>query len=137
MGTCVPDGHLRFGFGKHVMTTPARVISGTIQFEDVRRLVPDVTVYVRVEEVSRLDAPASRIAEVVLRGVRVLPGSPSIPFTVHDVVLDPSGRYVLRVHADVDGDGRVTRGDYVSVQSYPVPTSADAGGVAIAVREVR
>ena len=119
------------------MTPPARAISGTIQFEDVRRPATDVTVYVRVEETSRLDAPASRIAEVVLRGVHLFPGSPPIPFTVHDVFFDPSEHYVVQVHADVDGDGQVTRGDYVSVQSYPVLTSAHAGGVAIAVREVR
>jgi uncharacterized lipoprotein YbaY len=119
------------------MTPRARTISGTIQFEDVRQPAQDVTVYVRVEEASRLDAPASRIAEVALRGVHVFPGSPAIPFTVRDVFSVPSGRYVVRVHVDVDGDGQVSRGDYVSVQSYPVLTGAAADIVAIVVREVR
>jgi hypothetical protein len=120
-----------------VMTPRASTISGTIQFEGLCQPAQDVTVYVRVEEVGRLDAPASRIAEVVLRGVHVFPGSPPIPFTIRDVFPDPSGRYVVRVHADVDGDGQVTRGDYVSVQSYPVLTGAEADSVAIMVREVR
>jgi uncharacterized lipoprotein YbaY len=117
--------------------TPSVTIVGTIQFKDVRQPAQDVTVYVRVEEASRLDAPASRIAEVVLRGVHVFPGLPPIPFTIPDVLSVPSGRYLVRVHADVDGDGRVTRGDYISVQSYPVPTSADSDNVAIVVHEVR
>jgi len=137
MGRHVTDGHMRLGFGEHIMTPCIRTIRGTIQFEDVRQPARDVTVYVRVEEASRLDAPASLIAEVVLRGVHVFPGSPPIPFTMRDVFSGRSGRYVLRVHADVDGDGQVTRGDYVSVQSYPVLTSADASRVAIVVREVR
>lgn len=91
----------------------------------------------RVEETSRLDAPASRIAEVVLRGVSIFAGSPPLPFTVRDVVPVPSGRYVVRVHADVDGDGQVSRGDYVSKQSYPVLTSAEPDMVAVEAREVR
>jgi uncharacterized lipoprotein YbaY len=119
------------------MTSRARTVSGTIQFEDVRQPAQDVTVYVRVEETSRLDAPAARIAEVVLRGVHVFPGSLPIPFTMRDVFSAPSGRYVVRVHADVDGDGQVTRGDYVSMQSYPVLTNSEADIVTLVVREVR
>jgi uncharacterized lipoprotein YbaY len=119
------------------LPTPSVTIAGTIQLEDVRQPAQDVTVYVRVEEASRADAPASRIAEVVLRGVQVFPGLPPIPFTIPDVLSVPSGRYLVRVHADVDGDGRVTRGDYISVQSYPVLTSADSDNVAIVVHEVR
>jgi len=119
-------------------TTPrARAISGTIRFEDVRRPADNVTIYVRVEEVGRLDAPASRVAEVVLRGVNVFPGSPPIPFTISELFPDPSRRYVVRVHADVDGDGKVSRGDYVSVQSYPVLHTVEADRVDIVVREVR
>jgi uncharacterized lipoprotein YbaY len=119
------------------MKPSARTISGTIQFEDVRQPAQDVTVYVRVEEVSRLDAPASRVAEVVLRGVHIFPGSPPIPFTMGEIFPVPSRRYVVRVHADVDGDGKVSRGDYVSVQSYPVLDTAEADSVDIVVREVR
>lgn len=115
----------------------ARSISGTIQFQHVRQPAHDVTVYVRVEEISRLDAPAFRVAEVVLRGVHIFAGSPPIPFTMRDVRPEPRGRYIVRVHADVDGDGQVSRGDYVSVQSYPVLTSAKPDIVAIVVREVR
>jgi hypothetical protein len=124
---------------RHGLSTmsQARTISGTIRFQDVSRPARDVTVYVRVEETSRLDAPASRVAEVVLRGVSILAGSPPLPFTVPDVVPVPSGRYVVRVHADVDGDGQVSRGDYVSKQSHPVLASADPDVVAVVAHEVR
>jgi hypothetical protein len=119
-------------------TTPrARTISGTIRFEDVRQPAEDVTIYVRVEEVSRLDAPASRVVEAVLRGVHVFPGSRPIPFVIREVLPAQSRRYVVRAHADVDGDGKVSRGDYVSVQSYPVLTTSEADRVDIVVREVR
>jgi uncharacterized protein (DUF2141 family) len=112
------------------------IVEGTIQFENVRFPAQDVTVYIRVEEVSRLDAPGSRVAEVVLHGVHVFAGAPPISLTAR-ATCSPSGRYVVRVHADVDGDGKVSRGDYASVQSYPVLASAEADSVAIVVREVR
>jgi uncharacterized lipoprotein YbaY len=118
------------------MAPATHTISGTVRFEDVRRPI-DATVYVRVEEAGRLDAAATRIAETVLPGVHVEPGSAPIPFTVRGVPAVPSGRTLVRVHADVDGDGRISRGDFVSMQSYPVATDADRDGIAIVVREVR
>jgi hypothetical protein len=39
------------------------------------------------------------------------------------------------VHVDVDGDGRVSLGDYVTMASYPVP-AGDGERVAVAVRRV-
>src|SRR5215831_3208512 len=98
----------------------ARTISGMIRFQNIARSAQNVTVYVRVDETSRADAPASRLAEVVLHGVSIFPGSPPLGFTMRDLVPRASGRYLVRVHADVDGDGRVSRGDYISMQSYPV-----------------
>lgn len=38
-------------------------------------------------------------------------------------------------HVDVDGDGRVSKGDWVTVQSYPVPGGV-AARVAVSVRRV-
>lgn len=111
-----------------------RSIGGTIEFKDVRRSADDVTVYVRVQETGRADAPATSVAQAVLKSVKIPAGSSSLPFTVEGVPVDPKARYVVRVHVDVDGDGAVTRGDYVSTQSHPV------GGahlpLAIVVRQV-
>lgn len=39
------------------------------------------------------------------------------------------------VHVDVDGDGRVSIGDYVTMASFPVP-DVDGGRVTVAVRRV-
>jgi len=39
------------------------------------------------------------------------------------------------VHVDVDGDGRVSVGDYVTMASFPIP-AADDGRVTVVVRRV-
>jgi uncharacterized lipoprotein YbaY len=95
-------------------------VSGTIEFRDVRVPALNVTVYVRVQDTSHTDAPASIVAEQVLQGVNIVPGAPPLAFTVHGIPENPRARYVVRVHADVNGDGKVSKGDYVSTQSYPV-----------------
>ena len=118
------------------MTSHPTTINGTIRFQDLSRPIRQATVYVRVEETGRADAPASRIAEVVLRGVDISAEASPLRFTIPDVAAVPSGRHVVRVHVDVDGDGRVSRGDYVSTQSYPVLADT-SGPVDIIVREVR
>jgi uncharacterized lipoprotein YbaY len=112
-------------------------ISGTIEFRDVREAAHNVTVYVRVQDVGRVDASASTVAEQALQGVNIIPGAPPIPFTVDGIPQNPRARYVVRVHADVDGDGRVSRGDYVSTQSYPVQPNEERACLTILALPVR
>ena len=59
-------------------------------------------------------------------------------FTTHATLL---GRYLasdnIRVHIDVDRDGRVSRGDYITMESYPVLTWGHPDRVTVRVREVK
>jgi uncharacterized lipoprotein YbaY len=98
-------------------------VNGTIEFQDVRESVDNVTVYVRVQDVTYADARATTVAERVLPGVYISPGASAVAFTVDGIPEGPGARYILRIHADVDGDGTVSRGDYISTQSYPVQTT--------------
>ena len=47
---------------------------------------------------------------------------------------NPSG-CTIWVHVDVDGDGRVSEGDFITMASYPVPAGGDAH-VSVEVRKV-
>ena len=112
-------------------------LSGTIEFQDVKKPASNVTVHVRVQETGRSDAPAVTVAEAVFRNVKLVPGTQSMPFTVRDIPRNARARYSVRVHVDVDGSGGVSRGDYVSTQSHPVETSGEPAVVKIAVQPVR
>ena len=113
------------------------VVTGTIVFgADLEPLV-GATVYVRLEDVSRIDAPAHVVAEIVLREVRAGGQAPNkLEFTLEIPLLDPKRRYSVRVHVDVDGDGRVGVGDYVSPASHPVLTGVDSAHLLIPVKRV-
>jgi hypothetical protein len=110
-------------------------VSGTVEFQDVREPAYNVTLYVRVQDTPHADASATTIAEMVIRGVNIVPGGAPIPFTVDGIPPNPGALYTVRVLADVDGDGRVSRGDFVSTQSSPLETGKSVG-LRIAARRV-
>ena len=112
-------------------------LSGTIEFKDVKEPASNATVHVRVQETGRSDAPAVTVAEAVLRNVNIVPRAQSTPFIVRGIPRNARAHYSVRVHVDVDGSGVVSRGDYVSTQSYRFQTSSEPAVVKIAVRPVR
>jgi hypothetical protein len=95
------------------------------------------TVYVRLEDVSRVDAPSTTVDEHVLTSVSHRQGDED-RLSVDLSAPAASGResYGVRVHVDVDGDGQVSRGDLISVESYPVLTFGHPDVVEVRLREV-
>ena len=80
-------------------------------------LPPGSPLRVEIRDTSLADAPAvllRRIDVVVPKKGRT--NSMSVPV---DLATVPDGTSVW-AHIDVDRDGRVSRGDFVSVESYPV-----------------
>jgi uncharacterized lipoprotein YbaY len=111
-------------------------VTGVIEFQDVQEPVHDATVYVRVQDVGLADAAAKTVAEEVIRNVNIVPGGAPLSFNVRGIRPTANARYAVRVHADVSGNGRVTPGDYVSTQSYPVNLSEQPAKVDIVTRRV-
>jgi uncharacterized lipoprotein YbaY len=113
------------------------VVTGTIVFgADLKPFVGG-TVYVRLEDVSFADAPSHIVAESILRDVEVDGQALSrVKFTIGAPPLETRTRYVVRVHVDVDGDGQVGVGDYVSTASHPVSVDGSATKLLIAVKRV-
>jgi uncharacterized lipoprotein YbaY len=96
------------------------------------------TVYVRLEDVSRADGPADVVAEQVIPNVSYQEAhAVGLRFSLPGELLDERASYAVRVHVDVNRDGRVNRGDYLSMESYPVLTHGYPDRVTVRVREVR
>lgn len=113
------------------------VVSGTIVFGADLEPFAGAIVYVRLEDVSRIDASAVMVAETVLQDVRAGGQAPSqLEFTIDAPPLDPRARYIVRVHVDVDADGQVGIGDYVSTISHSVPTDVEAPRLLIPLKRV-
>lgn len=74
---------------------------------------------VELRDTSLADAPAVSIKQ--LRATVNRTGSKPVRITMDPGSL-PDGTTVW-VHLDVDRDGRVSRGDYITTQSYPAAVS--------------
>lgn len=118
------------------MPEPATV-SGTVEFPPNLLPVGTATVYVRVEDVSRMDAPSLLVASQTLRDVPMPPppGEP-VSFAILVPSYDPRLSYSVRVHVDRDGDGQVSVGDLVSTFSHPVLTHGAGSEVIVPVSVV-
>jgi putative lipoprotein len=78
---------------------------------------------VRVEDISRADAPSIVLAEDRQRDVP-LEGGGTVPFTIEVPAdrVDPRSLYSVQAHIDATGSGDVEPGDLISTRSYPVLT---------------
>ena len=119
-----------------LLSGPAAVI-GTVLFPDDLAPGSPATIYARIEDVSRADAPAITLSSVTLEGVFLPPpaGAP-ITFAIPVEDYDPRMRYSVRVHVDRDGDGQVSVGDLVSTFNHPVLTGGAGTAVIVPVSVV-
>jgi uncharacterized lipoprotein YbaY len=114
------------------------LVTGEIVFEGEGQSFSGATAYVRLEDVTQADAPAKTVAEQVINNVSYQAGGGArLPFTLTGDLPGERRRYAVRVHVDVDGDGQVGRGDYISMESYPVLTFGSPSEISVRVREVR
>ena len=107
---------------------------------DVSVLVDDqglrnALLVVYLEDVTLVDAASAVVARYERQGVSAEAGAQLIlPF---EISFEPtSARLGLRALLDVDGDGRTSRGDYASVQSYPVNGLAPAGSIRMSLQRI-
>ena len=113
-------------------------MSGEVLFEEGARPFYGATVYIRLENNSQLDAASQVIAEQVVRNFSYQPGeSAGLEFKLYGEQPDEHASCNVRAHVDLNGDSRISAGDYITMQSYPVLTYGYPRRISITVREVR
>ena len=123
--------------GRERMTDGESLVRCEIVFDEAVQPFSGATVYVRLEDVSRMDTAARVVVEQVLREVSYQPDrSTQLAVDLRGPPPDAGASYAVRVHVDVDDDGEVSPGDYISTQSYPVMTFGHPNQVAVRVRAV-
>lgn len=106
-----------------------RKVTGTVHLAEA--LPAGATLHIYVEDVSRADAAATRVAELATPLDRPLAAGASLPFALNVPEVDARVRYNVRVHLDATGSGTVTSGDQITTQSYPVLTPGAPDEIAI------
>ena len=114
------------------------LVKGEILFEKDVPSFSGAAVYIRLEDVSRMDAPSKVISEQVIRNVKYDSISHSrIAFALHAKIPDTKARYAISVHVDLDGNGKLNVGDFINMESYPVLTHGYPNNVLVRVRQIK
>jgi putative lipoprotein len=83
---------------------------------------PEVTakkIVIEARDTSVADAPSKLISEQQIKNIKLKPGS-KIKFQL-DVPAEKSSRtYSIRVHIDINGNGRVENGDLLTTAIHPI-----------------
>ena len=92
----------------------------------------------RLENITDADSTAQVVADYVERDVAFDPTTArDFSFSLAGDPPDPRASYAVRVHIDIDGDGEVSKGDFISTQSYPVITFGYPRELSILVKQVK
>jgi uncharacterized lipoprotein YbaY len=116
----------------------APLVQGEITFEEEAPPFTGATMYVYLENITVADIASEVVADYVERHVAFDPKTTKVlSFAIAGNALDPRASYTVRVHIDIDGDGEVSQGDFISTQSYPVITFGHPREISILVRQVK
>lgn len=109
-------------------------VTGAVHFPQGSIVEHAAKMYVRLLNVSYADAPSKTEAEQI---IEVPPGSPDwLRFVINLEAVEPATHYAVSVHVDIDGDGKISRGDYITTQRYSVLTFGRSNHVAVDVQRV-
>jgi len=98
-------------------------VQGYIIFDEPVESFSNATIYLKVEDVSLQDVASVTMSEDSIVSVSMDAGNVQpVPYQINHPELEERMTYSLSVHVDVDGDGRLSKGDYYSTWHNPVPT---------------
>jgi uncharacterized lipoprotein YbaY len=105
---------------------------------------PNATVFIRLIDVSVVDAASKVVLEKVIKNIDYCKDTSrsqgrkffSMPFRLYGKISDNQARYAISIHIDMDGDGIVSIGDYINMQSYPVITHGNPKYVSVKVKQI-
>lgn len=113
------------------------LVEGEILLGEAQRSFTGATVHVQLEDVSYADAPSRVVAEQAIPDVSHETGTEgTVKFALYGDMPDERGRYIVTVRVDLQARGRVSRGDYLSMESYSVLTHGNPKQISVRLREV-
>lgn len=113
------------------------LLSGEVVFDDDLPSFTNASLHIYLEDTTLADSSAKVVLHQVMENVADTMQNGRIPFAIHGTILDPQAYYTVRVLIDMNGDGKISRGDYINSISYPVLTRGYPDRVVVKVRKVR
>jgi len=113
------------------------LVTGRISLEGWQGEIGPATVYVRLLDTSRANAPALTISSLIFKDVALdVMGQDGIDFAMDIAEIDPHAYYTVSVLVDLNGDGQSSRGDYLSMQAYPVLTHGHENQIRVHAKRI-
>ena len=112
------------------------MVEGVIRLPEGAPAFTGATVRVRLLDVTRADAPSRTVAELTIPHVSHSGGAGGIAFALPAEGVDPRMHYVVHVRVDIEGNRRVSAGDFITTESHPVLTFGHPSRLTVRVRAV-
>ncbi len=120
------------------MQCKSPLVEGKIVFDQYAKSFSHGTVYIYLEDVSMADVLSKVICEDVIADVNYdATSNTTIDFGLYGKIPNYQARYAVRVHVDIDRDGKVTKGDFINMESYYVITHGNPNNVSVHVRQIK
>ncbi|MBW4670304.1 MAG: YbaY family lipoprotein [Cyanomargarita calcarea GSE-NOS-MK-12-04C] len=116
----------------------SRLVIGEIVFSEKLDSFSGANVNVYLEDVSSLDAPSRIVVKQVIADISHEIGTENrVKFALKGENLNEWASYSIRVHISLHGDEQIHRGDYITMESYPVLTFGYPNQVLVYVQKVK
>lgn len=118
--------------------TAPPLVRGEIVFDERAQSFAGATLCVSLDNTTLEDEAAQTIIRQVIRDVSYDSGAGnSLTFELRGHVPDDSAKLTLNVLVDLDGDEKMSHGDYINMESYPVLTRGHPNFVAVRVKQIK
>ncbi|MGB3756300.1 MAG: YbaY family lipoprotein [Rivularia sp. (in: cyanobacteria)] len=113
------------------------LVKGEVIFSQELSSFSEATVNIYLEDVTFIDAPSFCISKQVIVDINHQKGTINrVEFALNGKY-DENSRYIITAHVSINGSEEIQRGDYMTMESYPVLTFGYPNQVSIYVKEVK
>jgi uncharacterized lipoprotein YbaY len=114
------------------------IVKGRIIIDSDIKSFSGATIFVRLKDATFADTYSKLVSEQIIKNVNYDIRTPNqFDFELYAENLDDKADYIIEVHIDVDGNGIVSSGDFINMESYPVISHGFPRDVSIKVKELK
>ena len=114
------------------------LLRGEIVFDHNVPGLEKAAMHIFLEDTSLADDSAQVIVHEVIGNITpAMAGAGRVPFVLYGEIPDKRAHYTVRVHINMERVGKISHGDYINTESYPVLTRGHSDQVIVHVKPVR
>ena len=113
------------------------VVKGEVILSQKLSSFSGATANIYLEDVTFIDAASTYISKQVIADINHQMGVTNCVEFALNSFYEQNGRYIIKAHISINGSEEIQRGDYITMESYPVLTFGYPDRVSVYVQEVK